>query len=404
MSTNDRTTRLGAIIALAAAIVLGAASAPLAARDDEPTPAPAEEIEALVEVLETLIEADGVSGHEEPVARAIRELLPEGVTPRVDPRGNVVVTLGGQDAAEGERIVFVAHMDEIGFIVTEIGDDGLLTVSGRGGFDPGYFDARAVVIRTGKGKVHGVVTPRPPPERPAAQPGQPAAPPEPQPVRLEDLRIDVGADDAAGVKKLGIQKGDPINVVKELDRLGKHRASGRAMDDRVGCTAQILALRKLVASGAAERLRDKELVFAFVVEEEVGLRGSAALARQYLAKGGARVVFAIDSFVTSDAPTEDPRSSHAKHGEGPVMRVSDRSHMARPADVAAVRKIARAHGIPIQIGVTGGGNDASAWVPDGARSFAIGWPLRSAHTAVETVDLRDVWNLARLVEALAEEF
>jgi putative aminopeptidase len=115
-------------------------------------------------------------------------------------------------------------------------------------------------------------------------------------------------------------------------------------------------------------------------------------------------VFAVDTFVSSDSPLESKRFADAKLGEGFVIRAVDNSNIARPDLVERVIKMARANTIPVQYGVTAGGNDGSAFVRYGSVDIPLGWPLRYSHSPAEVIDTRDVDALARIITAIAKSW
>lgn len=156
-------------------------------------PAPVREAEA---VLATLVEAYGPSGMEAPVREAVQRLLPSGLKTETDSAGNLWVVLG-QGAP---TIAFVAHLDEIGFAVTAIRDDGTLETRALGGFFPSLFEAQPALVHTGGKVVPGIFLPRE-----ANAPRTRTPPP---------LRVDVGATSRAGVEALGVRVGSAITMPK----------------------------------------------------------------------------------------------------------------------------------------------------------------------------------------------
>jgi putative aminopeptidase FrvX len=172
------------------------------------------------------------------------------------------------------------------------------------------------------------------------------------------------------------------------------RFTARAVDDRAGTSALLLALADVDTS----RL-DHKVIFAWSVREEGGLEGARALAAHY----GASIhrVHAVDTFVSSDSPVESERFARAPLGAGAVARAMDNSSVTPPAELDRVLRIARAAGIPLQYGVTNGGNDGSQLARYGGVDVAVAWPLRYSHSPAEVIDLRDLRSLARIVAALA---
>jgi putative aminopeptidase FrvX len=136
------------------------------------------------------------------------------------------------------------------------------------------------------------------------------------------------------------------------------------------------------------------------VREEGGLLGAKAVA----AGLGPSVhrVHAVDTFVSSDSPLESHRFAYAPLGAGAVVRALDNSSVAPPDEIERVLRLARATGIPLQYGVTNGGNDGSEFAHWGALDAALAWPLRYSHSPAEVMDLRDLRSLTRIVAALAK--
>jgi putative aminopeptidase FrvX len=328
--------------------------------------------------LAPLVERYGVSGAEGPVRDLVRDGLPAWVHSETDTAGNLWVRVG----SGAPTVVFVAHLDEIGWRVTDIREDGQLLLESRGGFFPSLYEAEPALVHTPTGDVPGVF----PPRDSASSRRSPGA-----------LRVDVGTTGRAATEALGIEPGATVTMPKQYVRLSGTRATGRSFDDRVGCVALLLALRHL----APARLRHG-VVFLWSVREEIGLEG-ARVAAEALGTTPARV-HAIDTFVSADAPLELRTYGDAPLGQGPVIRALDNSAAATPVLVDSLRALARNAAVPLQYGTTSGGNDGSTFLPWGVPDVAIGWPLRYAHSPAETIDLRDAARLAEVVRLIAERW
>lgn len=377
VSTTDAAALLRSVAAAAglapdrrdtlAYAALPAASAPAPARRDS--------LSGTAEMLGALSDLYGVSGHEGAVRDAIRRRLPPwaAARARVDTAGNLWIAAGPDRDVE----VFVAHMDEVGFDVTGIAPDGVVSLRRRGGFFQSLWEGQTALLHLDDGVLRGVFVPR-----------ATASTREP-----ERLTAWFGMDSAALAGR-GVRVGSWLTSAKQGTRLGRTRFTNRALDDRTGCTALLLALGALDPSRLTHRV-----VFLFSVREEIGLEGAAAAANQLGEQ--VRRVYAVDTFVSSDSPLESPRFALAPLGEGPVARALDNSSATDPADVDRVAGIARAARIPLQIGTTNGGNDGSEFVPHGAADVPLAWPLRYSHSPAEVDDLRDVTALGRLIATLA---
>jgi putative aminopeptidase FrvX len=363
---------VSARLVLTAALLTAGAPARLAAQ--------AIELAEVERTLETLAEAYGVSGMEGPVRDEVRRLLPPWAKAETDTAGNLWVRVG----SGGPVVVFVAHLDEIGFRVSAVRDDGTLELERLGGFFPSIFEGRAALVHTGAAVVPGVILPR------DSVGDTPRRSPPP-------LRADVGAGSRADALARGVRVGSTVTMPKEYTRLAGTRATGRSFDDRVGSAALLVALRHLDRS----RLRH-EVIFLWSVREEVGLEGAEVAARA-LGTTAARV-HAVDTFVSADAPFELQAFGSAPLGAGAVIRAVDNSAIAPVPLVDSLRALAASRGIPLQLGATSGGNDGSAFAPWGVPDVPIAWPLRYAHSPAEVADLADVTALARLVRAIAEDW
>jgi len=211
------------------------------------------------------------------------------------------------------------------------------------------------------------------------------------------FHMDVGARTPEQVAQLGIKQGDFVTIPKRYRKLLESRASARAFDDRVGCTALVAATCAL-----GQSLNGRDVTFIWSTGEELGLEGAAAAAKKMDAEGRAPdYVFAVDTFVSSDSPIESPRFADAKVGQGFVVRAVDNSNIVPHGLVEKVVSMAKAQKIPVQYGVTGGGNDGAAFLLYGSTDVALGWPLRYSHSPGEVVDVKDVDALSKIVAAIA---
>ena len=330
-------------------------------------------------VLSQLVESYGVSGMESPVRATVQRLLPSWVKSETDTAGNMWIRVGQGDGP----VVIVAHLDEIGFRVDTINPDGTLGLRTRGGFILSLFEGQPALIHTdGGADIPGIFLPR--------DTGVTRRTPPP-------LRVSVGATTRAGAESLGVKLGQTVTMPKQYVRLAGTRATGRSFDDRMGCAALILALRRLDRS----KLKHP-VIFLFSTREEIGLEGAEAAARQLGTT--TRRVHAIDTFVSADSPLELENFAVAPIGKGAVARALDNSSITPPAYVDSLAAIARARGIALQIGTTNGGNDGSTFTRYGVVDVPMGWPLRYSHSPAEVVDLKDLVSLADLVRAVAEDW
>jgi putative aminopeptidase FrvX len=200
--------------------------------------------------------------------------------------------------------------------------------------------------------------------------------------------------DGAALKERGAVNGPAVTAYKEATRLGTTRFTARALDDRAGSTALVLAAQRINPS-----LLKRKVILAWSVREETGLEGAIALGKRY----GASVkrVFSVDTFVSSDSPLETSRFAHARLGDGAVIRGLDNSSVAPPAELDRILGIAKANDILLQVGATNGGTDGSDFIRYGVLHVGLSWPGRYSHSPVEVLDLIDLQALEKLVWAIA---
>jgi putative aminopeptidase FrvX len=330
-------------------------------------------------LLGSLIARYGVSGAEGPVREEVLRNLPSWAKPETDKGGNVTVTLG----EGGAPILFVAHMDEVGFRVKEVMPDGRLRLEKRGGLLSSAWEAQAALVHGDRGPVPAVFAPR--------EDWWTAA----KAAFANSPEVDLGVSSAREAAALGIHAGSTVTMPKRMFRIGRHRALARGFDDRVGSAALLLALR-----GIDPARLHRRVIFAWSVGEEVGLEGAKVLAERL--KGLAEV-HAVDTFVSADSPIESKRFADARLGQGPVLRAMDNGYMAPRELIDRLLGIAKRAGIPLQVGFTGGAADSMQFLPDGPDVLPFSWPGRYSHSPVEVADLRDVESLVKLIVAIAME-
>jgi putative aminopeptidase len=346
--------------------------------------------------LRELTETYGASGHEEAVREKVKTLLPSWAKPETDAAGNLVLKMGSAKVnSKAPKLVFIAHMDEIGYQVRSIEPDGRLLMDVLGGGYTEYFLGHVMLLHKADSNTVGGVLEIPAKwEQPGFEwPHSPKAMDEP-------AHMYVGTHSAEETQKLGIKVGDWATVPKKYRQLIGTRANARSFDDRVGCAALIEAVKTL-----GPNLGDRQVTFIWSTEEEVGLNGAAAAAERMAKEGnGPDFVFAIDTFVSSDSPIESKRFADAEIGKGFVIRAVDNSNIAPREYVDRVVRLANENKIPAQYGVTGGGNDGAVFVRYGAVNVPLGWPLRYSHSPGEVIDTRDYDALAKIVAVLAKQW
>ena len=314
----------------------------------------------LLDTLKTVLSVYGPSGQETRVADVLTAMLREHVDSiRTDVMGNLIVEKKGRE--NGKTIMFSAHMDHIGLVVTDIEDEGYLRVTPVGGVSLDSMRCRHVVFGSG---VHGVAVCQP-------TKGETAG--------MQHLFVDIGAKDKAEALTM-VNLGDACVFAPEIIPLGEHRIAAPAMDDRCACAL----LAELVMQIGTPR---NNIAAVFSVQEEVGTRGAAAAAFRIAPDLGV----GID--VTAWGDTPEVKLPAVKLGEGAAVKFMDRSMIATPCVRDALIAAAEKAGVPYQREILPfGGTDGAAiqhsrgGVPAGTLSI----PCRYVHSACEVIDMRDM--------------
>ena len=340
-----------------------------------------------VEVLRELSDGFGVAGFEDEVRKTIRDLVSPLVDEvRTDALGNLFAIRRGSD----ERTLMLdAHTDEIGFIVKWIDENGYVRFAPIGGWDERIVPGHRVTILTRENiKLPGVIGTAPPH----------IVPPEDRkkPIPMDRMFVDVGATSKDEAVEMGIRIGDPFTIHYPFTELRGGTVTGKAFDDRAGCTVLIETARRL-----AERSLGMNVAFSFVFGEELGLRGARTAAYQLEPD----LAVAIEGTIGADMPGVPPESRPVRLGLGPAISVADRSIVVSRRIVAALEAVAENAGIPYQHKLpTYGGTDAGAihLTRGGVLTGVVSVPCRYIHSPISTLRLDDLENTIRLTTALVD--
>ena len=321
------------------------------------------------ELLRQLTEASGVPGYEDRVRGHVQEVLAaETDTVETDAMGNVVGTIHGNGDYE---VAVAAHMDEIGFMVKHVTEDGFLKLDALGGWDPRVLRAQRVTIHTQNGDLTGLIGSVPPHTLDEEQRQKDEA--------VEDVVVDLGrdADDVADY----VAVGDLVTMEQSTVQMGE-TVTGKALDDRV-CVFAMLE--------AARRIDDPDVTIHFcaTVQEEVGLRGARALGVDV----DPDLAVALDVTVASDVPGVSEDKQVTELGEGAAIKLKDSSVITTPKVHRRLRSVAEDDGITHQTEVlpAGGTDTAGFQNTNGATPVgAISIPTRYLHTVTETAHGDDI--------------
>ena len=342
-------------------------------------------------LLKRLSESFGVSGYEDEIRGiVIDELKDYADEVKIDRYGNIIALKKG--SGNGIKLLWDAHMDEIGFFVKHIDDRGFIYLSPVGGWSERVLPGQRVRILTRDGRiVRGVIGVKPPhllkPEE------------RDKVIPLDKLYVDIGASTREEAEKAGVTVGCPVDLDRDTIGLLGYRVTGKSFDDRVGVAVLLHAFKEIEGHEA-------DIYVVIASQEEVGLKG-ARVAAQHIQPDAA---FALDVTMANDLPDAAKQDWVAELGKGPVLKVADgRSAsglIANPKLLEFLRRTAEEEGIPYQLSILPGGTTdatAIALTGKGVPAAVIAVPTRYIHSPTETLDLRDALNAAKLLAAASRK-
>lgn len=343
-----------------------------------------------VDLLKRLCETPGIPGREERV-RALLEKEVEGLFDevRTDPMGSLICRRGPRSGAKGgaskkgsgksapTKVLLLCHMDEIGFYVRHIDDNGFIRVNPAGGFDTRNLFSRRVRVCAEKDDLLGVMNPGGRPIHIATEEDKKKVP------EIKEFIIDLGMD-AKDVRKK-VRVGDMVVLEEPFLELDSKFVS-KCLDNRLACFLGVEAIRAIEKAGDAHAA---EIYVVFTVQEEVGLRG----ARTSSFGVEPDIAIGVDTTLACDTPGVPVEESVSKQGEGVGIHIMDSSMIADFKLIEDLEAVARKHKIPHQRTILPrGGQDGAGAQQGGAgcRAAAVVVGLRNIHTVTEMADKRDV--------------
>ena len=332
------------------------------------------------ELLKDLCMLNGTSGDEKNVRDFIISHLPEDCDYAVDSLGNLIVNKKGETEPKNKVALF-AHMDEVGFIVTYITDDGFVNVASVGGIDNSALFGKKLTIN-GQVGVAGA--------KAIHQCSSDEAKKIPE---ITDVSVDFGFESRGEAEKY-ISLGDFGYFKSDFIEFGNDMIKSKALDDRLGCAVML------------ELLQEKSKInytCVFTVQEEIGTRGATVSA--YTVNPDYAIV--IETTTASDIPDTPENKKVCKVGKGAVVSFMDRGTIYNKDLYKKAREIADKNGIANQTKtVVAGGNDASAIHKSagGIKTIAVSLPCRYIHSSASVGSKADMESVKSLVNALLEEF
>jgi len=334
-----------------------------------------------LDMFKKLTELPGAPGNEQPVRAYMEEQLAKYADDLVrDNLGGVF----GVKRGNGPKVLVAGHMDEVGFMVTQITDAGLIRFQPLGGWWNQVLLAQRVQVLTENGPVTGVISSIPPHLLTDAQRNKP--------MEMKNMLIDIGADDRADAERIGIKPGQSILPVCAFTPLANEKKIlAKAWDNRYGCGLAI----ELLKETAGETLPN-ELYSGATVQEEVGLRGAKAAANLIQPD----IFYGLDASPANDTTGSSKEFGHL--GKGALLRIFDRTMITHRGVREFLLDTAETHNIPYQYFISQGGTDAgSVHVSNnGVPSAVIGICARYIHTSGSIIHIDDYEAAKELVVQL----
>lgn len=328
--------------------------------------------EETLQLFKTLTELPGAPGFEHEVRKFVRSELKKYTDEIIQDRlGSIFGVIRGDET--GPKVMVAGHMDEVGFIVTNITEKGLIRFQPLGGWWSQVLLAQRVQIITDNGPVIGVIGSTPPHLLEESQ--------RKKPMDMKEMYIDIGADDKEDALKIGIRPGQPIVPICPFTLMAnKKKILAKAWDNRYGVGLAIELLKEV----KGEKLPNI-LYSGATVQEEVGLRGAQTAANMIQPD----IFYALDASPADD--TSGKKDAFGKLGKGALLRIYDRTMVTHRGMREFVLDIAETCSIPYQYFVSQGGTDAGRVhiSNGGVPSAVIGIPARYIHTHAAIIHVDD---------------
>ncbi len=328
--------------------------------------------------LKDLSNLIGVSGDENKVREYIIENIKDKCEYKIDNLGNIIAFKKGKNKIE-KKIMFAAHMDEVGMIVNYINDDGTLKISPVGGLDAEVVIGRSVIVS--KNNMKGVIGSKAVHNLSSEE--KKSSP------KFDNLYVDIGSQSKEETEKY-INLGDTVAFMPNFMEFGDDKIKSKALDDRIGCAIMLDLI--------SDEL-EYDAYFAFTVQEELGLRG--ARTATYDIEPDFAIV--LETTTASDIPSVSEEKVVCKLGKGAVVSYMDRSTIYDKELYSLAFEISKSNNILCQTktAVVGGNDSGAIHISrKGVRTIAISAPSRYLHSPASVVkksDLIACENLAKML-------
>ncbi|HLR62661.1 MAG TPA: M42 family metallopeptidase [Lentibacillus sp.] len=336
-------------------------------------------------MLKDLTDARGIPGNE----REPREIMEKYIAPHADEvfkdnLGSLIAKKTGEE--NGPKIMVAGHLDEVGFMVTRIDDNGFVYFQTVGGWWNQVMLAQRVTVMTARGDVTGLIGSKPPHVLSAEE--------RKKPVEIKNMFIDIGASSKKEAQDFGVRPGDSIVPYFEFTQMKNEKMlMAKAWDNRIGCAIAIEVLKQLKSE------KHPNIVYGVgTIQEEVGLRGARTSAHAIKPDIG----FGVDVGIAGDMPGVSDKEADSKLGEGPQIIIYDASMVPSKGVRDLVVDTADEQNIPYQFAsIAGGGTDSGSihLTADGVPSLSITIATRYIHSHAAILHRDDFENAVKLIVA-----
>ncbi|MEJ8777885.1 M42 family metallopeptidase [Pseudogracilibacillus sp. ICA-222130] len=337
-----------------------------------------------LEMFRTLTELQGAPGDEVRVREFMATELETYADELVyDNLGSVF----GVRHGEGPRVMVAGHMDEVGFMITQITENGMLRFQPLGGWWNQVMLAQRVQIMTDKGIITGVIGSIPPHLLTEAV--------RAKPMEIKNMLIDIGADDREDALAIGVKPGDTVVPICPFTPMANEKKiMAKAWDNRYGCGLAIELLKEV----HGEKLPNT-LYAGATVQEEVGLRGAQTAANMIKPD----IFYALDASPANDMSGD--KEQFGQLGKGTLLRIQDRTMITHHGMRDFILDTAESNHIPYQYFVSPGGTDAGRvhTANDGVPSAVIGICSRYIHTSSSIIHVDDYAAAKELLVTLVKK-
>ncbi|AKG04164.1 peptidase M28 [Salimicrobium jeotgali] len=334
-------------------------------------------------MLKDLTNARGVPGNE----REARDVMEQYIKPYADSvytdnLGSLIAEKRGDK--KGPKVMVAGHLDEVGFMVTRVDENGFVYFQTVGGWWSQVMLAQRVTIMTGKGDVTGVIGSKPPHILSAEQ--------RKKPVDIKDMFIDIGAGSREEAAEFGVKPGDSVVPYFEFTQMNNEKMLlAKAWDNRIGCAIAIEVLKRL------KKEKHPNIVYGVgTVQEEVGLRGAKTAANMIQPD----IAFGVDVGIAGDTPGVTDKDAQASMGEGPQIILYDASMISHKGLRDFVTDTADKNNIPYQFdSMAAGGTDSGSihLSHNGVPALSITVPTRYIHSHAAMLHRDDFENAVSII-------